>query len=444
MTKFNGGIAKLYRFLTHELWYLDRRNLSKIQSIWVLVLQVVSLTIQKFVRDNCALRASALTFYSLLSVVPVMALGFAISKGFGFEQRLENWLYQRLAGQEEILAKIIVFSRSLLENAKGGLIAGIGVAILFWSAIKLLGHIEKALNDIWRVPPRSHIRRFTDYLAIMIVSPLLVITSSSVTVYVTTQITAITGRLALLKAASPLIFLMLKLLPFGLIWLLFIMVYLVMPNTRVRVVSCILGGVIAGTAFQFFQGIYISAQVVVAKYNAVYGSFAALPLFLIWLQISWLIMLFGAQIVYAHQHCGHGLLAEEIGKASNFARKIYALRILKLVIAQFEEGTQPPTAKSIAEQLNLPLIIVTQLIAWLKSATLVSEVADDQSNGPAYQPARDIQLLTVSLFLKAWEQLGQDPVLNSDDGVWKRIQATMESVDSAIEQSEANRLIRDL
>jgi membrane protein len=445
MRKIQDNAVKIARFLSTHVWQMEKNELPRIQALAVFLLRMVSLTARKFIRDNCALRASALTFYSLLSVVPIMALVFGLAKGFGLDQRLENQLYQRLAGQQEVLEKIITFSRSLLENTKGGLIAGIGVALLFWSAIKLLGHIETALNEIWEAKPRSFIRRFTDYLTIMIVSPLLVVVSSSLTVYITTQVTAITGRLALLKLASPLIFFMLKLLPFGLIWLLFIMIYVVMPNTQIRLISNIIAGVVAGTLFQVFQGIYISAQLLVAKYNAIYGSFAALPLFLIWLQLSWIIVLLGAQIGYAHQHAGHAGTVLGNDGVSSLAQKIYGLRIFKYLINCFQKGEPAPSAERISDVIHLPLPLVIKAMQKLKACALVSEVTNNRVGGPAFfQPARDIQSITVSEFLAAWDRQGSPPLTPVDDAEMAGIEAAMASIDHEIERSEANRLIKDI
>jgi membrane protein len=444
MQKIQDSASKASRFLTQEIWRIETGELSGIKTFFISILRIISLTVHKFIKDNCALRASALTFYSLMSVVPMLALAFGIAKGFGLEQRLEYQLYQRLTGQEEVLKLIIAFARGLLENTKGGVIAGIGVAILFWSAIRLLGNIEKALNEIWKVTPRTFIRRFTDYLTIMIVSPILVIVSSSVTVYITTEVKAITGKLAVLKMASPLIFFMLKLLPFGLIWLLFIMVYLVMPNTQVRLLSGAIAGVIAGTIFQIFQGIYISAQVIVAKYNAIYGSFAALPLFLIWLQLSWIIVLAGAQIAYAHQHAGHGHLAIEARKASDRTRKIYGLMILKYIIGCFEKGASAPSVKQISSALHLPIAMVIQLLQALKECSLISEVIGNQSNTQTFQPARDIQTITVSHFLASWERVGRNPILSKTVEELTRIEGTLEQIGETIERSQGNRLVKDL
>jgi membrane protein len=445
MRKLQGRASTISKFFSTGIWQMDPKKLSGPRAVLVRPLRVLALTVQGYVKDNCALRASALTYYSLLSVVPVMALVFGIAKGFGLEQRLQNQLYERLAGQEEVLGKIITFSRSLLENTKGGVIAGIGVILLFWSAIKLLGHIEKALNEIWKVKPRSFIRRFTDYLSIMVICPLLVIVSSSVNVYITTQIRLMTGELMLLRIASPAIFFVLKLLPFGLIWLLFIMVYMVMPNTRVHFSSSAIAGVFAGTAFQLFQGVYISTQVVVARYNAIYGSFAALPLFLIWLQLSWMIVLFGAQIAYAHQHVSHSAMLLDIRKLSSATQKLYAVYILRHIIENFQKGIPPSTIDQISRSLKLPDSVVAHLLRRLVAGGMVSIVSNGQQSNLAFQPARDVQTITIADVLAAWDNVGCDPVVPpGSDSHLGPIQERLAAIREDIARSGANCLINQL
>jgi membrane protein len=437
--------AKIIRFLTTDIWRLNKEDLSKPRALCIQPLRIAILMVKGFMRDNCALQASALTFYTLLSIVPVAAMAFGIAKGFGLDQRLEKLLYLRFAGQEEILAKVIGFARSLLENTKGGLIAGIGVMLLFWSAIKVLSHIENTFNLIWKVRARSYIRKFTDYLTIMIISPLLVVVSGSVNVYITTQITAMTGKLALLQAASPVIFFLLKLLPFGLIWLLLILIYLVMPNTQVHIGAAVLAGLTAGTIYQITQGIFISAQVLVSKYNAIYGSFAALPLFLIWLQLSWMIVLLGAEIAYARQNVHHFSAAVDYEKTNPDFRRRYALLILRLIIDRFKGGEPPLTAEQIARSTRLPFPMADRLIGQLRLSGLVSTVESEKNNGPAaYQPARDIHAITIAGAIDALEKRGNITMPEQPDPKFSRICQAVDEIQAELNHSPANRLVKDI
>ncbi len=178
-------------------------------------------------------------------------MAFGIAKGFGFEKMLESQLRDKLAGQEEILDNIIHFSHSLLENTQGGLIAGVGLIVLFWAVIKMLGQIEGSLNDIWGIKEqRSLGRKFGDYLSLMLVCPVLIILSSSATVLVITQVTLIVERLTILSAFSSIVMFFLKLLPYTLLWGLFTFLYIFMPNTKVRFINGLVAGIIAGTIFE--------------------------------------------------------------------------------------------------------------------------------------------------------------------------------------------------
>ena len=268
-------------------------------SIWSRALRVLIDAGRGFVEDDCYSKASALTFYSLLSIVPVLAVLFGIAKGFGFEQALEVEISQHFAEQRELTDKLIQFAYSWLQTVKGGLIAGVGAVALLWSVLSLLNNIEAALNAIWKTRiARPYSRKISDYLATMVICPIFFVTSSSITVFLNTQIAQSAQSNVLVEAVSPFLLLILKLFPFFLSWILFTFVYYFMPNTKVYLRSALIAGILAGTAFQIWQWLYIRFQIGASSYGAIYGSFAALPLFLVWLQISWLILLAGAEVAF--------------------------------------------------------------------------------------------------------------------------------------------------
>ncbi|MBN2033207.1 MAG: YihY/virulence factor BrkB family protein, partial [Deltaproteobacteria bacterium] len=288
------------RFLRDEVWRIRIREQPRRTYLLLRTLRIILLAFRGFREDKCPLRASALTFFSFLSVVPVVAMAFGIAKGFGFDKNLETLITQRLEGQEEVVQWVIHFANALLANTKGGVVAGVGVLMLFWAVVKLLDHIEKAFNDIWYVKRgRTFARKLSDYLSIMLICPLLLIVSSSLTVFVTSQMLLLTEKITLMGKISPFIFFMFNLSPYLVLWILFTFVYMVMPNTGVSIKAGFSAGIIGGTIFHILQKAYIYFQVGVAQYNAIYGSFAALPLFLIWVQLSWFIVLFGAEISFA-------------------------------------------------------------------------------------------------------------------------------------------------
>ena len=247
-------ISQFFSFIRVDIWRIRLNDLPFGKSFLIKQLRIIILAIRGYDEDRCMLRASSLTFYTLLSIVPVAAMFFGIAKGFGFEKRLESELFAKFHGQEEVLNQIISFSHSLLEQTQGGIIAGIGLLVLFWSVLKVLGHIEMALNDIWEIKEqRSWGRKFSDYLSIMLISPILILMSSSVTVFITTQVENITQRVALLGVFSPFITFLLNLMPYVLIWILFTILFIVMPNTKVNFKAGLVGGVVAGTLYQIAQ-----------------------------------------------------------------------------------------------------------------------------------------------------------------------------------------------
>lgn len=436
--------ARIHRFFTVSLWQRKRDESSSVQWLSTRLLRTAVLSVKGFVQNYGTLRASALTFFTLLSLVPVAAMAFGIAKGFGFERRLQQQLLEQFAAQQEVVQQVIRFAQNMLENTRGGMIAGVGVVVLFWSVIKVLSHIEHAFNHIWGVRSRSFARKLSDYLTIMLICPLLVIMSGSVTVFITSQVTAISGRFELLQMMGPAIVVGLKLLPYALIWVLFTLTYMIMPNTRVRFDGALLAGVIAGTAYQVIQATYIHFQILVAKTNAIYGSFAALPLFLVWLQISWIVVLIGAEISHAYQYADR-IGATDGGRKMGFARlKLLALAICRHVVQLFGQGQPAQTPAQIARTLTLSPALVDNLADLLVQANILVRIGDDGNNDRALQPAVDIHRLTVNTVITALEEVGNDGQPPTRLPNLGELPAALQELRSAMDRSKANRPIMDL
>jgi len=438
-------ISQFFSFIRVDIWRIRLDDLPFGKSFLIKQLRIIILAIRSYDEDRCMLRASSLTFYTLLSIVPVAAMFFGIAKGFGFEKRLESELVAKFHGQEEVLNQIISFSHSLLEQTQGGIIAGIGLLVLFWSVLKVLGHIEMALNDIWEIKEqRSWGRKFSDYLSIMLISPILILMSSSVTVFITTQVEHITQRVALLGVFSPFIAFLLNLMPYVLIWILFTILFIVMPNTKVNFKAGLVGGVVAGTLYQIAQWAYISFQVGVAKYNAIYGSFAALPLFLMWLQISWWIVLFGAELSFANQNVDTYEYEPDCLNISPGFKKLLTLQVAHLLIKNFLNGEKPLTYSRISNRLDMPVRLVHTIIFDLVQAGLVSEIRTKADKEYAYQPARDINQLTIKYVLEALDQNGTDTIPVAKTEEYRSLSEALKNFSEAMEKSPANKLLKDI
>ena len=437
--------SRIINFIKTDIWRVRKNDLSRMKYFFIKQLRILFLAIRGFGEDQCPLRASALTFYSILSIVPLVAMAFGIAKGFGFQNLLEKQLLEKFPGQEEVMIRIFDFARSLLENTKEGIIVGIGIAFLFWTVIKLLSNIEASLNDIWKIKtPRTYGRKFSDFISILLISPILVIMSSSATVFITTQLTLITEKVALIGVFSPVIFVILKLLPYGLVWILFIFTYILMPNTKVNFSSGVIAGVIAGTIYQIAQWAYITFQVGMARYNAIYGSFAALPLFLIWMQLSWLIVLFGAEISFAYQYVDTYEFEPDCRQISPAFKTLLTLNIAHLVISTFSKGGMPLTASNISYSLEIPIRLVQQILDELVEAGIFSNTDIKKNKESAYQAARDINTITIKSIIDALDQKGVDNIPVAQTEELKSLSEVLQSFSNEIKKSSANRLLKDI
>ena len=438
-------LNKLINFLKIDVWRIRTKNISKLRSFWITQLRIILLSIRGFAEDKCQLRASALTFYSLLSIVPVVAMAFGIAKGFGFEQILEKQLMTRFPGQESVVAQIIGFANSMLENTKGGVIAGIGIAILFWTVIKVLGNIENSFNDIWGIKKsRSLGRKFSDYLSIMLICPILLIMSSSMTVLITSQVKLVLSKISLLGTLSPIILILLQIMPYCVIWVLFTFIYIFMPNTKVNPKSGLFGGIIAGTIYQVVQWAYITFQVGVTKYGAIYVSFAALPLFLVWLQISWLIVLFGAEISFAEQNVETYEFEPDCLKASHSYKRLLTLRITQLCIKYFVEGKEPLNAKDFSNILEIPIRLVRDLLYDLSESGVLIEVKTSENKSSAYHPAIYLDQLTIKNVLNMLDERGINNIPVAESKELEVLKHSLNTFDEQNKSSKENWILKDI
>ena len=427
---------KITDFIQSHIWELPLDQLPRWQSPLIKQVRVLILAFKGFNRDKCQLRAAALTFYSILSLIPILAMVFGIAKGFGFEQKLELLLQKKIASRDMVVQEgidwIISKAKLLLESTRGSLIAGVGLIVLMWAATRVLRHIEAALNDIWEIKnSRPWIRNFTDLLSIMVVAPILFILAQSTTVFITAIIQDLSKGMELLG----LLFLLMKLVPFGLIWLLFTMIYVVVPNTKVNFKSALVAGVIVGTTFQLSQWIFFKSQMGISKYNAIYGSSAFLPLLLIWIQTAWLILLLGAEIAFANQHINRYEFALGSQEVKPSFKKLVTLLITNLLVKNFVEAKSSLTAEEISAILHAPVRLVRQCITDLMNSKIINEVGKKNSQDTSYQPARSVENLSVSFVLLAIDEHGLGDI---------HIHESLEALNQEIERSPSNILLKDI
>ena len=436
----SGFISKIIQYLNEDIWRIQSDNTTKRQFFIIKAIRILFLSIKGFINDNCQLKASALTFYSLLSVVPVAAMVFGIAKGFGFEERIRYLLESNVADphQEEIINWIVDFAVKYLETTPGGQIAGIGFAILLWAVMKVLGNIEDSFNDIWEVKrSRSFIRKFSDYISLLLLSVLFLVSTSGMVVFISQQIQGFT----LFRFVSPVA---VFLFPYLIIWIVFTMLLYIMPNKRVKFSAALFGGIISGTMFQILQYAYIHSQMWVSKYNAIYGSFAALPLFLIWIQLSWLIVLYGAELSFAYQNYRSFEFDADIKRISYRYKRLMYLLIVHHIVRRFEEGEEPVSTMSLSLNLKLPIRLVNELVYELVESKVLSEVGIDSGKEVLYQPALDINKLSITKVVEMVESRGRSDFHFYETPELNHLRNVLKRFDEILRESEEDILLKDL
>lgn len=441
-----GNVVTLFKrithFLNHNLWRVRLDKLDKKQSFLLKQLRIFSLAIKGFNEDKCLLKATALTYYALFSIVPVIALIFAIAKGFGYQEDLQHELLLKFDDQKNILTQAFIYADKMLANTKGGLIAGVGVILLLWSVMKLLGNIEDSFNEIWEIKrARTFIRKITDYLSILLIAPIFMILSGGLTVMINSQVNNIVSQVSFL---SPVSLVFMKLFAFSLIWAMFTFIYIVLPNTKVTFRAAVMGALFAAILFELLQWIYLAFQIGVVQYNAIYGSFAALPLFLIWVQYSWLVVLFGAELAFANQNVDHYELENDINNISDRYKRVIALMIANLVVKNFNEGKPAMTAMQIAKKLDLPVRLARLMIFEFTETGIFNEVRLPTDKEIGFQPGISDTKLTVKYIIDKLDEKGVNSLPIEDSKELANINRLMKDMDDVLNTSKGNMLVKDL
>lgn len=404
MINFSAKYNEAKHFVTKGIWKKDTTVLGKVKHSLYEVLKIIIIAVKGFTENRCSVNASALTFFTLLSIVPVIALAFAISKGFGLDHLLERVIQNAFGANSEIGEYLIQFSTSMLDNTKGGLIAGIGVVMLLYAVFKLLNNIEESFNYLWDIhESRSITRKITDYVAIMIFTPILLLTGVSATIFVKTQLqNLLSGYL------TPLF----TIVPYVLMWITFTLLYLIMPNTKVKIKAAVVAGIITGTVFQIWQWIYVTFQVGVSNYGAIYGSFAALPLFLTWLQTSWMIVLVGCEIAYSVQIVSKYSMEHGVDDVSLKLEKRIAVLIMTRIVKNFADDNPPKDAAEWADELKISQRFFTHVAQKLVDVNLLAEIKTDQHDKRIFIPAMDINTISMHTVYEKLETHGNDEDFN--------------------------------
>jgi membrane protein len=286
------------RFFRKDLWETQNNN------FFYRALRIAIASVQGFIEDKGFDKASTLTFYFLLSLIPLVAISFGIAQGLGFEDKFEEQVKsQLLQSQPQVAEKILEFSNATLRTTRGGIIAAFGIVVLVWTVLRMIGNIESFFDDIWRAKKtRTLWEQVKSYVPMILLFPIFLVGSSSILVYMSTTATSIIESVKFLSFLGPFVKYLFQLISYLVSWAFLSFIYIYLPNTKVSWKAGMIAGIITGLIYVIWQWIYVTFQVNAASYGAIYGSFAAIPLFLIWLNYSWLIIIFGAELTYHIQN----------------------------------------------------------------------------------------------------------------------------------------------
>ncbi len=377
--------VRYWNYALTGVWH-DRRN-----SLWVRIVKTLNLTIKSFLSADLQSTACALTYRLLLALVPALALLFAIGRGFGFQNILTSQLFNYFPSQRQALEVALKFVDSYLAQASEGLFVGVGIAVLLWTLISLVSSVEDAFNSIWGVKHgRTIWRKITDYTAIFIILPVIMVCGSGLTAFMSSSFEQF------LPFMTPLLSAALDVTSVLLIWMFFTGVYMLVPNTKVKFLNALPAGILAGIAYQVLQWLFVTGQLYVSKYNAIYGGFSFLPLLLVWLQLVWLFTLTGALLCYSAQSISDYALDDDIfGISFNYRRRI-GVGLLAVMVQRYSRGMEPMTSQDLERSFGVPLRLVGILLSEMEDMKLVCRVMPaNRGEMLRYQPARDLSAMTV-------------------------------------------------
>lgn len=401
----------LKKYLIIDFYYSvlrrDWRISTFLTDIFLKTFAIAVVSVDRFVKDACSISASALTFYSTLSFIPVVALILAIARGFGAAKALEDWVKEQTYTNPDVMEWVLGVANKALENTQGGLVTGLGIVLLLWAVIRMLSSTELAMNRIWGVKKgRSVVKKFTDYMSTLFIAPILVVLISSMNVFMMSNLQEFAMEEGFLSYASVAIKAVLALVPYVLVWFLFVFLYMFMPTTPVKFKYALIAGVIAGTVFQVVQWFYIRFQIGVSSYNAIYGGLAALPLLLVWLQLSWSIVLWGTELCYIMRN-RHFLYRNALNADNRWVDNVeVTIRMLKYISDEFSHNNGSPTLAMVCKKLRMSSSKVRIVMQELVDMKILVEVKGDDD--VAYFPAIDFHHLTMATIINRLSHLSEN------------------------------------
>jgi membrane protein len=431
---------RLYVFFLTDLWALDRSSLGRLRAFLVHALQIATVVVRDVLYGEVTLRAMGLVYTTMLSLVPLLAVSFSVLKAFGAHNKLEPFLFNLVAplgpAGIELAQRIVGF----VDNMKVGVLGSIGLALLFYTVISLIQKMEEAFNSLWRVRSlRGVLQRFSEYLSVILVGPVLVVTALGLTA--SFMATALMRRLTAVEPIGSVVAYAGELVPYLLVCAAFTFMYLFVPNTRVKFSAALIGGVIGGVLWETLGWGFASFIVAATRYAAIYSGFAILMLFMIWLYLSWLILLIGAEISFYYQNPQFLSLGPRTRVPDARTIERTAVAVMFLIADHFYHGKTPWSFNALAQRLGLDVDLVGDVVNALQGRQLIVETAGDPQ---AYLPARDIETIALRDVYDAVRGSGRGGFAAPAAGSLEAVDRIVEAIDDAVRGTLGEKTLRDI
>lgn len=428
--------SDLYNVYVTNVWRSEKGG-------WKMnVAKTINLSVSTILNKDIQSTAYAMAFRTLLATVPALALLFAIGRGFGFSNILKTSLFNYFPAQKEAIDKSLHFVDSYLDQASEGIFVGIGLVFLLWTLISLLSSAETAFNQIWGVTHgRTLWRQISDYTAICLILPILMICSTGINIFMSSEIQTILPH----NFLTPVLSTVLDSAGILMTWAFFTGLYKLLPNTYVKFSNAAIAGALAGLAFIILQFLFVSGQIYVSKYNAIYGSFAFLPLLMLWLQFVWLITLAGGVICYASQNIFRFNYSDQISDISlDYSCKIL-LAITSVIVNSYKDNSKTPTSLSLANEFGLPVVLVNKILDKLVHSGLIVRTApESEQDNYGYVPAIPIETMTVGTVLRNVRRTGSSGFIYGFDKFFPGIDSVINILDDSLYKEADTFKITDL
>lgn len=411
---------ELYPFFTETIFNREDRSWKNpVKRTLVRIYKLIFYMVRGMLNHGTLIRSAAMTYYTITSLVPIVAVAFALVKGFGLADTLVGSLYGLFPQYPEVIDYVVSFAENALARTQGGLMASVALLMLFWSVIQLFSAIESAFNNIWEVKTtRSIARQWSDYLAVTLIVPILWIVAYATGSHLE-DVLRDTWYFNLLSRLLSMLFM----------WLMFTLLYLIIPNAKVKFTSALTAGIVAGTIFLLFQWGYVYLQKSMTSYNAIYGSFAALPLFLLWVQISWQILLIGGELSFAFQNITRFGEEHEWQRISYDQRRKVMLATMLIIVRHFQSRGGALSAAEIRRELNLPTRIINDVLFQLtKAGQLIDARKNEDEREASYAPAYDIAQMSIYGVLSAVENHGDNPLEFDAESDLRRVEEILDGM----------------